>query len=250
MNRPASVFSRFFAAAILTLVLATAANMPVRGQVSGFRLVQADSLYAKKQYTQSLEHYRAILAQHEYTPAMLLKMAFIEEGLGHPGKALYYLNLYYLASSDKSVLAKMEELATKFNLEGYDTSDADLVLSFYHDYHFQISLALAALVLFCLALILFWKRRGKRSIAVGTLLICILLLMIVHVNIGEKIATGIVAEPNTYLMDGPSAGASVVSVVGEGHKFEIVGKQDVWYKVRFNEHTVFVKDHNLLPVRL
>ena len=42
---------------------------------------------------------------------MLLKMAYIQEGLNHVGQALYYLNLYYLASKDKSVLGKMEELA-------------------------------------------------------------------------------------------------------------------------------------------
>lgn len=219
-------------------------------QKTAFRLTQADSLYDRKQYTQSLEHYREILAQHEYTPAMLLKMAYIEEGLNHSGKALYYLNLYYLATNDKGTLDKMQELATKFNLDGYETSDADLALSFYHDYHQDISLALGAIALFCLALLFFWKRKGKRSIAAGTVLVFVLAITIVHVNLGEKISTGIIGEPNTYLLNGPSAGASVVSVVGEGHKFEIIGKVDVWYKVRFNDQTVFVKDHSLLPVRL
>ena len=232
------------------IVLVIAASSPVLAQKTTFRLSQADSLYDKKQYTQSLDQYREILAQHEYTPAMLLKMAFVEEGLNHPGKALYYLNLYYLASSDKSALDKMQELATKFNLDGYETSDSDLALSFYHDYHQDISLTLGAVVLFCLALVLFWRSKGKRSIAAGTVAFFLLALMIVHVNLGEKIFTGIIGEPNTYLLDGPSAGASVVSIVGEGHKFEIVGKVDVWYKVRWNDHTVFVKDHSLLPVRL
>lgn len=237
---------RWLCKIVLAIVIAT----PALAQKTGFRLSQADSLYAKKQYTQSLEHYQEILAQHEYTPAMLLKMAYIEEGLNHPGKALYYLNLYYLATSDKGALDKMEELATRFSLEGYETSDADLALSFYHDFHQHISLTLGAIALFCMALILFWKRKGKRSIAAGTVVLFMLIIMGVHVNLGDKISTGIIGEPNTYLLNGPSAGASVVSIVGEGHKFEIVGKVDVWYKVRFNEHTVYVKDHSLLPVKL
>jgi hypothetical protein len=232
------------------IVLVIITTTPALSQKSTFRLSQADSLYDKKQYIQSIEHYREILSQHEYTPAMLLKMAYIEEGLNHAGKALYYLNLYYLATSDKAALDKMQELATKFNLEGYETSDADMLLSLYHDYHQDLSLTLGAVVLFCLALILFWKRKGKRSIAAGTVLIIILVVMVVHINFGEKISTGIIGEPNTYLLDGPSAGASVVSVVGEGHKFEIIGKVDVWYKVRWNNSTVFVKDHSLLPVQL
>ncbi len=219
-------------------------------QKASFRLSQADSLYEKKQYTQSLEHYKEILKGNEYTPAMLLKMAYIEEGLNRPGQALYYLNLYYLATSDKGVLDKMEELAAKFNIDGYTSSDADMALTYYHDYHIYVSIVLCSLAMLSMSLILFWKRKGKRSVATGTFLVIILVILLVHVNVGGQIATGIVGEPNTYLMDGPSAGASVVSVIAEGHRLEIVGKVDVWYKVKWNENTVFIKDHNLLPVRL
>lgn len=235
---------------VLKIVLGLLLASPAFGQVSAFRLTRADSLYEKKQYTQSLEHYKEILASNEYSPAMLLKMAYIEEAQNRPGQSLYYLNLYYLATKDKSVFEKMEELAKKFNLDGYNTSDADLALSFYHDFHDQISLTLSAVSVFCMSLILFWKRKGKRSIAMGTFLVILLVLLVVHVNLGEEIATGIIGEPNTYLMDGPSAGASVVSVIAEGHKLEIVGKVDVWYKVKWNNNTVFVKERNLLPVVL
>ncbi|MEO5976062.1 MAG: SH3 domain-containing protein [Chryseolinea sp.] len=235
---------------ILKIVLGLILISPAFGQVSAFRLTKADSLYEKKQYTQSLEHYKEILASNEYSPAMLLKMAYIEEAQNRPGQSLYYLNLYYIATKDKSVLEKMDELATKFNLDGYNTSDADLVLSFYHDFHDQISITLGAIAIFCMSLILFWKRKGKRSIAMGTFLLILLVLMVVHINLGDEIATGIIGEPNTYLMDGPSAGASVVSVIAEGHKLEIVGKVDVWYQVKWNNSTVFVKERNLLPVVL
>ena len=51
-------------------------------------------------------------------------------------------------------------------------------------------------------------------------------------------------------MDGPSAGASVISVVNEGHRVEVVGKTDVWYKVRWGEDEVFVRDHSLLTAGL
>ena len=79
---------------------------------------------------------------------MLLKMAFIQEGLNHIGKAMYYLNLYYLASRDKTAIEKMEELATKDNLEGYKTTDKDHFLSFYQDYHLMLSFALSAIAIF------------------------------------------------------------------------------------------------------
>ena len=235
---------------ILLIIPALCGFFAASGQVTGFRLGQADSLYEKKQYTQSLEHYQAILERGEYTPSMLLKMAYIEEGLGRVGQALYYLNRYYLATNDKLVLDKMEELSTKYNLKGYENSDAKVVLSFYHDYRESISVALAALTVFLLSLLFVWHKRRKRSIAAGTLLAVILLTLALHINIGEKIPTGIIGEPDTYLMDGPSPGATVVSVIDEGHRVEVVGKVDVWYKVKWGEATVFVRDHDLLTAGL
>src|SRR5688572_3641718 len=173
------------------------------GQVAGHRLNQADSLFIDKKYTQSLEHYQTILKQNEYSPAMLLKMAYIEEGLNRIGQALYYLNLYYLASNDKTVLTKMEELATRYNLEGYENSDADQALTFYHDYHFHITLALSVIVLFLVALAFSMRKKGSRPLATGVLTAIVLLLLFVHVNMGEKISLGIVGLSNTFLMEGP-----------------------------------------------
>jgi hypothetical protein len=219
-----------------------------QGQIASFRLQQADSLYEKRQYTQSLEHYQAILERKEYTPSMLLKMAYIEEGLGRVGQALYYLDLYYLATNDKLVLEKMDELSTKFNLKGYENTDATLALSLYHDYREHISVALAALTVFFLSLLFSWRKKGKRLVAARFCLFIIVVLLAVHVNVGERISTGIIGEPNTYLMEGPSPGASVISVIGEGHRVEVVGKVDVWYKVKWNENTAFVRDIDLLTV--
>ena len=52
------------------------ASGELRGQITVHRLQEADSLYQQKKFTQSAEHYESILSQHEYTPAMLLKVAY------------------------------------------------------------------------------------------------------------------------------------------------------------------------------
>src|ERR1041385_2293304 len=93
---------------VLKIVVATVAFLAIYSnsfsQVFEYRLKMADSLYLKKQYTQSLELYREIFDQHSYSPAMLLKMAYIEEGLGQNPMALYYINLYYEITHDPSAL--------------------------------------------------------------------------------------------------------------------------------------------------
>src|SRR3954468_14023429 len=82
------------------------------------KITQADSLFRAKQYTQSLEVYQSLFNEQKYSPAMLLKMAYIQEGLGKIGQTLYYLKLYHLATDDEQALRKMEELAGKFGLSG------------------------------------------------------------------------------------------------------------------------------------
>lgn len=222
----------------------------VRAQITVHRLQEADSLYQQKKYTQSAEHYETILSQHEYTPAMLLKVAYIKEGLNQVGPALYYLNLYYLATNDKSVEAKMEELAARYNLTGYESTDADRVLSFYRDYHFYITVTAAALVIFLVSVSFSIRRRGKRPMLSGVFTLVFLIAFFVHLNWGRDISLGIIGSSNTFLMKGPSPGASVVDVVKEGHRLEIVGKKDVWLQVLWNGEVAYIRENNLLPVRL
>ena len=86
-------------------------------------LKKGDSLYSGRKYTQAFEVYQSLHAGGQYSPTMLLKMAYIQEGLGHLGESMYYLNLYFLATDDAQALKKMEELAQKNNLEGYETDE-------------------------------------------------------------------------------------------------------------------------------
>lgn len=216
------------------------------------RLRTADSLFTAKRYTQSFEHYKEILRQNQYTPAMLLKMAYIKEGLLQIGPALYYLNLYYIATSDKSALEKMNELASKYNLQGYETSDADRALSFYHDYQPYITAVLAALMIFMLSLSVYTKLKlRKKPVASFVVLAVLAIVMFVNINFTEKaMRKGIVATPSTYIMSGPSAAADVIEIIGDGHRVEILGEKDVWTKVSWDGNVGYVRHNALLPVRL
>src|SRR5690349_2721164 len=93
------------------------------GQPTNNPLLQrADSLFQQKRYTQSFEIYNTLFQSHRYSPAMLLKMAYVQEGLNRISQSAYYLNLYYLATQDESALTKLGELADKYRLEGYEPS--------------------------------------------------------------------------------------------------------------------------------
>ena len=233
------------------IVLSVNTFQSATAQTSGFRLKTADSLFQAKRYTQSLEHYQQILQQRQYSPAMLLKMAYIHEGLNQIGSAMYYLNLYAIATNDKSVAAKMDELATKYNLEGYETTDSDRFWSFYLDNHLYISLTLAALMILMFSVAYHTRmRRHARPIASPIAIVVLAIALFVHQQYGTERTRGIIADAATYLMDGPSAGASVIQIVGDGHRVEVIGKNDVWMKIKWDDEVAYVRENSIRPVRL
>jgi tetratricopeptide (TPR) repeat protein len=235
---------------LIIVALFLFANLPLYSQISAHRLQQADSLFNAKQFTQSLAHYQQILNKNEFTPAMLLKMAFVEEGLNHIGEALYYLNLYFLATNDESVLEKMDQLSEKYKLTGYDLDETEQAFSFYRKYTDYISFFLMALLLFLLSLAIYVRRRNHSPAPVLITLLIIATLFGIHINAGNPELKGIVAGDNTYLMAGPAGAAPVVAVIQGGHRFNIVGRKDVWVQVEWNGETAFIKENRVLPVQL
>ena len=235
---------------LLTLSLVLAGN--VSAQLAHEQaLRQADSLYARQQYTQAFDLFQSLYQNNQYTPAMLLKMAHIQEGLGRLGESLFYLNIYFLATDDQQALKKMEELAKKNNLEGYETGETTRILTWIKEHYVQLALTIAALSILLLALAYTQRKRQNPSAAfAGVLYFMALTVLFIHINFTRPGARGIVSDPQTYLMSGPSGGASVVAIIGEGHQLEIEGKKDVWYRVRWKEKEVWVREGRLREIEL
>lgn len=236
---------------LFSLILFTAISVCGLRAQSSFQLKTADSLYQAQRYTQSFEHYSQILSKKQYTPAMLLRMAYIQEGLGNIGSAMYYLNLYFIATNDKAAHEKMEELAGKYNLEGYQSSDGERALIFYHDQYNYITMGLAAIITLMLSVMFYTRTKLRvKPVVSGTLLFVFLAILFVHLNFGERVDRGILVSQRVYIMEGPSSGAPVIAVTNGGHRVEVIGKKDVWLKILWDGKTGFVRDRALLPIEL
>lgn len=216
------------------------------------RLILADSLFAQKKYTQSFELYQEIqYTDQKATSAMLLKMAFIKEGLGDYTNALYYLNLYYLKTYQKRVLKKMENLAEQHKLSGYNYDDAEFFLNLYHQYQLQIDFLIIGFVFMFFGILFYGKKTFKiRSSQHGIVYICLLMVLLFINNYWREHTKAIVTSPEVYLMKGPSPGADVVDVISKGHRVDILEQDDVWVKISWNENEAYIKAFNLKPVKL
>jgi len=213
------------------------------------KIIQADSLFRAKQYTQSLEVYQSLFNEQKYSPAMLLKMAYIQEGLGKIGQTLYYLKLYHLATDDEQALRKMEELAGKFGLSGYERNDASRMQQWIDKKITIVQFGLAALLLL-ICILIFIRKTKEQKPWFAAVAIILVATAIFYLNNFYSDNSVIVNNDHAYLMQGPSAGAPVVAVVAEGNQLQLLGQNDVWLKVKWQDKIVYVKNNSALKVAL
>lgn len=215
-------------------------------------IIQADSLFNEKKYTESFDIYKQILEDNrQASPSMLLKMAYIKEGLGGFSDALYYLNLYYLKTADRKVLDKMEELANKKNVRGYTFSDFEFIQTVFYKYYNNIILSLLSIAILCLAGV--YHLKIKRQVnpglpAIGMVLTLGVLFYIL--NFGKDYNRAITKQTNTYLMTGPSAAAEVIQIIGKGNRLKTLGQTDIWTRVEFDSKIGFIRSDKLREVAL
>ena len=233
---------------ILLLILCSAAQVGAQSPTD--LIVQADSLFTRKQYTQSLKLYQEILNQHQYSKAMLLKMAFINEGLGHLSASLYCLNLYYLVSNDKQALVKMEEVAKSNRLVGYTANQKQLIYSLLRKYNYAIVSVAMGLLVFLFAVLIYQKKSKKSPLPTAILMLIPMSILFFQINMSDNTDQAIVSSNSTYLMSGPSAGSSVVSIINEGHLLDVLGRKDICIQVKWMNQDVYLKEDQVLMVKL
>lgn len=177
---------------------------------------------------------------------MLLKMAFVKEGLGDYSQALYYLNMHYLMVYDKKTLKKMESLAEQRNLLGYNYDDAEFFLNIYQKFQTQFDALVLSVVLFFFSLLVYKRRKnGKISIGQAVSFAIVLSAVLFLNNIAGEQKNAIITNGTAYLMDGPSPGANIVAVVSEGHRVRVVGQEDVWAEIVWEDRDVYVRNQSL-----
>ncbi|MFT2008074.1 SH3 domain-containing protein [Pontibacter sp. 13R65] len=210
----------------------------------------ADSLFQKQEYTDALTIYKQILDQEQhYSPQMLLKMAYIKEGLRDYTSAMYYLHLFYVKQPSRSVLKKMEELAQAHRLTGYEYSDLQFFKTQFSKHYMRIlELMLIAAVVIVTIMFLSWRkgRRFSNTFKIGfTIYLLFILYYVNFLNLGDA---GIIKNNHVAIMSAPSAGSSWLATASQGHKVPIRGEQDIWYEIRWKGEVAYIRKANILEL--
>lgn len=213
-------------------------------------LVEADSLFRQQDYAASFPLYKSILEQgHQYSPQMLLKMAYIQEYFQDYTATMYYLHLYYDKTPNRAVLKKMEDLALKQNYSGYEYSDWEFFQTQFNKRYLDILqglLMVAVVVLILLARRRQRHKRFSRGLQVGFLgFLAFIGYYINFLDFGRK---GLISRDNVAIMSAPAAGSSWIATASAGHKIGLKKERDIWYETEWNGRKAYIRKKNVIEL--
>jgi uncharacterized protein YgiM (DUF1202 family) len=209
-------------------------------------LQKADSAYVSGNNILAANLYDTLLLGNRMvTPRMLYRLATIEEGKGRIPETLYYLSLLYSLNSDDALRTRIEDLSRQYKLEGYDFDEWDFFRQILRNYSVQIFSIFCILVVMLIGLLL--RRRFQRRPLRLLPLSILLLLGVAFFALNYEIRYGkaIISTAQAPVMAEPSAAAKVLGYVPSGTRVTVIGDQDIWLRVVYNDRTAYVNRYLL-----
>jgi tetratricopeptide (TPR) repeat protein len=231
----------------LFFLFLTAFSQFVQAQKVSPALQKADSLFQAGQVEQAYPLYRlARERDQQQSVRQLLRMAYVQEELGHYPAALYYLSLAQAWQPRNATWRKMVSLAQEHRLTGYPDSWRQHLLITVQRYYYRLLQGLLILAVTGGTLLLLRRRTADR--AWWATYAVYLLLAGVYLNVLAPGRVGLVARPRAPLMAGPSAGAAWLTTAATGDRFEVQGQHDIWLRVKWQGRDAYIRRPDLLLV--
>lgn len=238
MPNPNSIFlAKFFIFIIFLL-------QSINCQADVIALEKADSLFQQRSYKEAMEIYQQNYQLGIYSPAMLLKMSFISEGIGDKEHATLYLSKYYDLSPNSQTITKIKSLTGQSNLVGYEVSDGERFILFLVEYQ---EIIVGSLSLFLLiSLIMLWVN-GRKIAEARYYWPSVLLIILIFAanNFLRAPRTALITQSPTMIVSKPSAGGELVDRVEPGHRVKIKSSKDIWYEVEWKNKIAYIKKDNV-----
>lgn len=218
-----------------------------KSQSDGGALKKADSLYKSENYTGAEVLYEQNLAKTKNpSNQFFLKLASIKEKKGDFLKTLYYLNKAYEQNPNGKILAKLSEMATLHEVKGYELSDFNFLILFYKQYS-GFLVALLLLLGIYIFVILFIKKYKSNYIPINQKVFLIVYLIGIGLllNLPDKYHQGIINHDGVLLRSEPSAAAQIEETIDKGHRLNVLGGNDIWRRVYWNDKFLYLKESDI-----
>ncbi len=231
-----------FLAKLLTFLTLFVQSIHCQADVTD--LQRADSLFQQRSYKEAMEIYQMNYQTGVYSPAMLLKMAFIAEGIGDNEQATLFLSKYYDLNPNPQAITKIKSLTGQSNLTGYEVSDSSRFLLFLADYQEYIVASLVVILLLSIAIMWYTGRKSGSSPQYWPTLLLLVLIFLAN-NFLRGPRTGLITSSPTFIVSKPSAGGELIEMVEPGHRVRIRSGKDSWYEVDWKDQPAYIKKDNV-----
>ena len=218
-----------------------------KSQTDVVLLKKADSLYKTESYSASELIYEQSLSKIKNpSKSLFLKLANIKEKKGDYLKTLYFLNKAYEISPSEKVLSKLNEIAKMHELKGYELSDFNFLILFYKKYSgFLVALLLILGIYIFVILVIKKYKNNYIPTNQKAFLIVYLVGVALLMNLPDKYHQGIINHDGVLLRSEPSAAANIAGEISKGNRLNVIGGNDIWRRVIWNDHFVYLKESDL-----
>ena len=196
-----------------------------------------DVLYHTHRYLEAYEHYARVHEGGWSSPRMLLKMASIQEGMGHYPEALYFLAQHYHITHDTHVRRKIHSIAAAQSLRGYVFGHADFFARWWHRCRSVLTTTGLLLCLILLAIILYRRFAGKKAIHIAPYfflsMMCSACLIAGDVVLRQPCA---IPWQKALVVSEPSSAADQLGLLQQGERVVVRERTPIWTKIRYH-HT-------------
>ena len=208
---------------------------------------RADSLFQRGQYAAAAGLYKVLVWRGQQTsPLLLLRLAYAQQQLDHPAAALLYLSMAQARQPRLNTWRQLVALAGRQRLVGYPaTWQQELRVQWQRYYYPGLQALLAGAVVGLVFLLL---RRSKAGSGWWAGLAGYALLTGVYLQLLRPAPAALVARPGAALMAGPAAGAPWLSTATVGDRLLVLGHQDIWCRVRWQESEAYIRASDVLEV--
>jgi tetratricopeptide (TPR) repeat protein len=210
-------------------------------------LKSADSLYKAENFSVA-EHFYEQNLQKLKNPSntLFLKLASIKEKKGDFLKSMYYLNKAYELSPSEKILAKLNEMARLHELEGYELSDFNFLILFYKQYSGFLVALLLMLGIYIFVILFIKKYKSNYTPFNQKVFLVVYLLGVgLLLNLPDKYHQGIINHDGVFLRSEPSSAAPVEVSVDKGNRLNVLGGNDIWRRVIWNDKFLYLKESDI-----
>ena len=143
-------------------------------------------------------------------------------------------------------LQSLSKIISDNKLTTYDNSDIDFFLKLYLNNKEKLIYSLIFFLMIIFLINLQRTSKNKKIIFIKSFF-SIAITLIIIINLKGS-AEGIVLYNNTFIMNNPSSGSDVYSLIKKGEKIKIINESEIWYEFKINEQNKFIRKKNILKI--